>query len=187
MWQIPTQHGYLWDKTDVVSLLFNKQTVMSLRRLINKNKWAQKAKVIVSSREENEHTFYSDMSTLTVKSSLPKCSCIPWNVNSHVVHWTQKRSVWCQPEHLRRLHLEMSPLGITMIMSDEKWFSNIYWQHVLFNTSCHYIAQKKGQFRCFFVFFVLFRDTNVNNIKFGDLQAQNYSAGMQNYKQTSSL
>lgn len=39
----------------------------------------------------------------------------------------------------------------------------------------------------FFLFFVLLRDTNVNNIKFGDLQAQNYSAGMQNYKQTSSL
>lgn len=61
----------------------------------------------------------------------------------------------------------------------EKQLSNIYWQYVLFTTWCHDSTQKKDD---------LFHwDTNVNNIQFGDRRAQNYSAGMQNYKQTSSL
>lgn len=75
-------------------------------------------------------------------------------------------------------------------MFDKKRFSNIYWQYVLFNTCCHDIAQKKDNSTVFFFFF-FHRDTNVNNIEFGDLGAQNYSAGMHklqtNYKQTSSL
>lgn len=110
---------------------------------------------------------YSDMST-------PNCvKHAPWNVNSHIEHWTQK-SVCCQPEHLRQFKNHNDDIWREMLSN--------YWQYFLFTTCCPGIAQKKGQFNCFYF---LGYKCKQNLIWWP--RAQKYPAGMQNYKQTSSL
>lgn len=75
-------------------------------------------------REENEHTFTAICQHLLCKAVFQ--NALAYHETLIVTLNTHKKNCLVPARTFETVSLGMSPLRITMIMFDEKWFSNIY-------------------------------------------------------------